>query len=240
MRSVDDDERRTVGHRGLERLPVGSESALGLEHRHGDELTAGRRDRSRVGVVVRFERHDPASRGDEGEDRRGQPLRGPTRDEHLLGGDRMAEVLRPSARDRLAEDRVSLPGGVLVEALAHGLGRRLDERRRRIRARSTLAEVDRPRRRRQLRHLAVDRLRELPVGTDESCRVRHLVPEHRAGEIRPHSATSGATRPRASSTRSWRRPFVATALPPKTPGTPAVFVKVPPASRTIGASAPMS
>ncbi len=111
VRSVDDDECRTVGHRGLERLPVGSESALGLEHRHGDELSAGRRDRGRVGVVVRFERHDPASPGDEGEDRRGQPLRGPTRDEHLLGGDRMAEVLRPSARDRLAEDRVSLPGG---------------------------------------------------------------------------------------------------------------------------------
>lgn len=45
---------------------------------------------------------------------------------------------------------------------------------------------------------------------------------------------------RAVSTSSWRRPFVATALPPKGPSCPASDVNRPPASTTIGTSAAMS
>jgi hypothetical protein len=47
-------------------------------------------------------------------------------------------------------------------------------------------------------------------------------------------------RARAASTSSWRRPLVATALPPNGPSAPSSEVNLPPASTTTGTSAAMS
>src|SRR5699024_6372767 len=197
-------------------------------------------DSCRLVIVRRFEGFHCCPSGQKREDRSRQSLSGTGGVDHLGGLDSLAEITFALSRDGLEQLRKALPRCVLVEPGTHRLGGGVDELGGRLRARGALTEGDGAELCATLGHLAGDRLTDGAVGIGQSRGLGHGMPQPGAADIGHQSFSFGATRASRSRAASWRRELLATALPPKGPGTPAVFVNAPPASVTMGTRAPMS
>ena len=157
MRRVEQDHLGSVRDGGAE--PGFVESELGRVDAHGDTATACHRDGRAVRVVERLERDDLVTCVDEGQHRGGDRLGRAGCDEHL--GVRVQVGAVPTLLvlgDRVSQDRNAGAGRVLVASagpdrvhrgVGHG-GRSVD-------VGEPLAEVDRPGRHREGRHLGEDR-----------------------------------------------------------------------------------
>ena len=223
----------------IESLPTWAEIAVAVgQDRHRVQCLLQRRsppDR----VIERFEMRERTAARQQGEDRCVRPRwRLPCRAPRP--GDVLTEVATALCGYGLEQLGESLAGGVLIETSPHRRGSGLDEFLGRLRARSALPEVDGSDLGGELRHLPVDGLTDRSVRIGQTGRFGHLMPQRGPHDVRHHDTSAGATRPRQSRAASWRRELLAKALPPKGPGVPAVFVKVPPASSTMGTSAPIS
>src|SRR5699024_10798752 len=144
--------------------------------------------------------------------------------EHLGGIDSLAEITFALDRVGLAQLRTALPRRALVESGMHRLGGGVAALGGRFRPRRPLTEVAVAVLCLPVGRLSVDRLTDGAVGIGQSRGLGHGVPQPGAAGIGHQSFSFGATRPSRSTTASWRWELLATALPPKGPGTPAVFV----------------
>ena len=171
VRSVDEDDFWfDLGDHPIEGLPIRGEAAVAIgQDRHRVQCAACGGDRRRIGIVERFECDERTAAGQKREDCCRQPLCGARRVEHLVGGDVLTEITTALSGHSLEQLGESLTRGVLIETGPHRFGGGGDEFVRRLRAGSTLPEVDGSDFGGELRHLPVDGLSDRPVRVGQTC-----------------------------------------------------------------------
>lgn len=144
VRGVDDDHRRAVGDRGLQRVLVDAPGRTVSHELHRDPVGSGQRYGRAVGVVGGIEDDDFAARFHQAQHARGDGLGGADGDEHLGVRVEALPVVAFTLRgDRPAQLRDSPAGGVLVVAFGDLALGPLEHRGRPAGVREALPEVHR-------------------------------------------------------------------------------------------------